>query len=446
MRSGVNKGPGCWLLYALILALPLFSVEPKLLKPDWWIGALLILRFGFVALLKGRLRLDSIGKAALGLHVAVLLSVLVNFWGWEEQNWAEFSTLWLQLVFATLLYLALANLEVSLTQLGSLLRFWISVAVIVSVYGCYQTLARNFGWPLAYIPHLHSEPAVWSLQWGLGFAGYIRPSSFLREPTYLSNYLLAPMLMTGVLLLYRQDQIWLFRRRFMNIFALIAMLSAWIATFSMAGYLALAVTLIGAIFLSYRVRKLIALPLVLVFLMGCILIFVIFAWLKLPIAESFMRRGEAIISVVFGESTFKDPSALARFQELTLSLEVWMHYPLFGIGLNQLQFVGKNYIPENWPAYLNVGYIHNMWLEVLVQMGILGLLIFSRMWICGLKMVYLVSLEKNNYLRGLGLGALFVILINMILGLMGPPFIFVGYWFYLWLASIIYRFSKKGVN
>lgn len=446
MRSCIKERPASWLLYALLLALPLFSVEPKLLKPDWWIGALLILRFGFAAILKGKVRLDSIGKAALGLNVAVLLSVLVNFWSWEGRNWAEFGTLWLQLVFATLLYLAMANLEISLTQLSSLLRFWISVAVIVSVYGLYQVPARNFGWPLAYIYNLHGEPTVWSLQWGLGFAGYIRPSSFLREPTYLSNYLLPPMLITGAMLFYRQDQNWLFRRRFMNCFALIIIFSAWIAAFAMAGYLSLAITLVIATLLTYRVWKLRSLRLVLAFLTSSLFAYIVFVWLKLPFIEALAERGKAIASVVFGyEWTHRDPSVIARFHELALSFKLWMHYPLFGIGLNQLQFVGEQHLPENWPANLNIGYIHNMWLEVLVQTGFFGFLFFLRMWVCGLKMMYCVSLEKSNHIRGLGLGVFFVILVNMILGFMGHPFIFIGYWFYLWLASAIYHLSRKDV-
>jgi len=429
-----------WLLYLLILAFPFFSIEPEIFRPDWWVGALLIAAFGLGVLLKGRLRLDPIGKAALGLHVAVLLSVTVNFWGWEGPQWAEFFTLWLQLLFATLLYLALANLKLSQGQLRSLLRLWVFVAVVVALYGLYQVLARNLGWPLAYLPYLHPHPE--RLPSGLAFAGYVRPSSFLREPTYLGEYLLAPLLIVGVLLFYRQDRAWLLRSRWINVAAFVCMLLAWIAAFAVAAYLTLAALFLGALLLDRRVRK----PLLhigVVLLIGAALIVTLFELTGLPFVNAVVGRGARIVATAFGnEGVGFDASTLARLQEVILSLQVWVHHPLFGIGLNQLQFVGESYIPENWPSFLRVGTMHNIWLEALVQTGIIGFMFYGLLWLQGLRMMRRVFRQGQDPLRVLALGLFYVLLAMMIRGLMGGPFHFTLYWFYLGLASMVYRLYR----
>jgi hypothetical protein len=134
------------LLYLLVLSFPFFGVEPKIFRPDWWIGGALIVVFAFSVLARGRLRVDPMGHAVLWFNAAVLLSTAVNFWSSEaaQAQWVEFLTLWLQLIFATLLY----------------------------------------------------------FEWALGFAGYVRSSSVLREPTDLGNYLLGPLLIAAILTLF----------------------------------------------------------------------------------------------------------------------------------------------------------------------------------------------------------------------------------------------------
>jgi len=46
-------------------------------------------------------------------------------------------------------------------------------------------------------------------------------------------------------------------------------------------------------------------------------------------------------------------------------------------------------------------------------------------------------------LRGLALGIFYILLATMIRGLMGGTFTFVLYWFYLGIASMVYRLYKE---
>lgn len=434
-----------WLLYALILAFPFFGVEPKLVRPDWWAGTLLILVFGLSVLREGRLRVDPIGQAALGLHAAVFLSLMVNFWGWEGAQWKEFFTLWAQLVFATLLYFALANLRLSLEGLRAIFRLWIGVALVVALYGLYQALARNFEWPLAYLPYLHPE----RLPSGLAFAGYVRPSSFLREPTYLGMYLLGPTLFAGVLLFLRQDQAWLWGSRASNVVAFTVMLLALLASFALAAYLTLGTVLLLGLLLNPRLRR----PLARIgggLLIGLAAFLLASKALRIPFAQAVEERLVRVASTVLPLETGKiDPSARTRLFEAGLALRVWSHHPVFGVGLNQLQFVGVHFLPDDaalWQTRLaERGYTHNMWLAILSQLGAVGFLFFGLLWIQGLRMMHLVfrRAHPKRLLRGPAFGLFYVLLATVIRGLMGGPFTFVLYWFYLGLASVIYRLYRR---
>lgn len=436
-----------WLLYLLILAFPFFSIEPKITRPDWWVGALLILVFGLSVLLRGRLRLDPIGRAALWLHVAVLLSVFVNFWSWQGLQWREFCTLWIQLVFATLLYFALANLKISPEGIRSVFRLWIGVAVIVALYGLYQVLARNFGWPFAYLPYLHPSPE--RLPSGLAFAGYVRPSSLLREPTYLGMYLLGPTFFSAAIFFTRQDRNWLLRSRHLNAAALTILMLALLASFALAAYLTLGAILLLGLLLNRSLRR----PLIRIgsgLLIGLVAFLLVSEALGLPFTQAVEERLIRVASTVLhpGEGP-TDPSARTRLFEASFALRVWSHHPLFGVGLNQLQFVGTKYVSDDatpWQVSLaERGYTHNMWLALLTQLGAIGFLFFGLLWVQGLRMMHLVSRPINGkeLLRGPALGLFYVLLGTMIRGLFGGPFTFMLYWFYLGLASMVYRLFRR---
>lgn len=461
-----------WLLYLLILAFPFFSIQPKYFRPDWWIGSLLILAFGATLLKEKRTpTLDPIGKAILGLHIVVILSLIVNGRNWGGAEWTEFATLWLQFLFATLLYFATANLSLSSDELKHLLRLLIGGSVVISVYGVYQVFARNLDLPLAYIPHLNPSPD--RLPSGLAFGGYIRPSSFLKEPTYLGMYLLGPLLLTATLIFYHQDHVWLFRSRWMNVAAFSCILLAWIATFSLAAYITLAVLLLGA-FLFDRAARMFTLYLGTLIILHAVFFLAISTQTGVPVTRAIVERATRILTTVQksempspqttpkqvsqsdgNSSTYdgdssakvrpkKDPSTRARLEEAILGFRTWVHYPLFGIGLNQLQFVGKRYAPEDFrQRIVRRGYMHNVWLEVLVQTGIMGALFFLLVWLQGVRMMRDVFRKHAGPLRVLALSMFYVLLALMLRGFWGGPFHFTLYWFYLGLVSMVYRFYRR---
>jgi hypothetical protein len=435
------------LLYLLVLSFPFFSVEPKIFRPDWWIGGALIVVFAFSVLARGRFRLDPIGHAVLWFNAAVLLSTAVNFWSWEAAQWVEFLTLWLQLIFATLLYFALSNLKLSIPEMRFLLKLWIGIAVMVALYGLYQALARNLDLPFAYVPHLHPELSPSQLEWGLGFAGYVRPSSVLREPTYLSNYLLAPLLITATLTFFRKDQVWLFKSKEWNYVFLLVLFAAFVVSFSLAGYITLLGVILIAALLNWQSRKLasrITATGVVIF----ILIAVVFWIMDLRLVEAIMERLEhAVLTVILTEegSTVSGSEGV-RLQEVIWALSTWAHHPLVGVGLNQLQFVYSVYSPAVLMTWVvERGYAHNIWLEVLVQSGVIGFLIFALIWFQALRMMWNLFRQGKDPLGWLSFAFFFVLLASMIHGIMGGPFTFPLYWFYLGMASTIYGLTKGTV-
>jgi hypothetical protein len=433
------------LLYLLVLSFPFFSVEPKIFRPDWWIGGALIVVFAFSVLARGRFRLDPIGHAVLWFNAAVLLSTAVNFWSWEAAQWVEFLTLWLQLIFATLLYFALSNLKLSIPEMRFLLKLWIGIAVMVALYGLYQALARNLDLPFAYVPHLHPELSPSQLEWGLGFAGYMRPSSVLREPTYLGNYLLGPLLIAAILTFFKRDQLWLFKSRGWNRASVFILFAAFITSFSLAGYITLLSVILIAALLNRLSRKL-ALRLIGIGIVALILIAIVSLSLDLRLVSAIVGRSKwAVQTVILAEEIGAlGTSEGVRLQEVILALSVWTHYPMVGIGLNQLQFVGKLYAPEMLLSYVaEAGYTHNIWLEVLVQSGALGLFFFGLTWFQALRMIRSSFRRSGEPLRWLCFALFFVLLATIIRGLMGGPFTFTLYWFYLGLTSIVYNLARS---
>lgn len=434
LRIPVARG----LLYLLVLSFPFFSIEPKIFQPDWWIGGSFIAVSAFSVLARRRLRLDPIGRAVLWFNGAVILSTAVNLWDWGAAQWAEFLTLWLQLVFASLLYFALANLKCSMAQMRFLLRLWVGGAVVVALYGLYQTLARNFDLPLAYLPCLHSEPSPQSVEWGLGFAGYIRPSSVLREPTYFGRYLIAPLVMVATLVFFKKDKIWLFRVRGLNLAILMLISAAIIASFALASYITLALLVLMAGLLGCPGRKFaVRFALIIILLFASLAIAL--QGLNIPLLNSIQERFlREIVPTLRGDVGYY--STAVRLQEAVLALNTWLHHPFVGVGLNQQQFIGQMYVRSDLPSWIvEQGYIHNIWLEVLVQLGIVGFLLFGIIWLRALRTMRETFQHRNETIKWVGLAFSYVLLATMINGFEGGPFTFPLYWFYLGISSIVYR-------
>lgn len=432
-----------WLLYLLILSFPFFSIEPKIFRPDWWVGGAFILVFVANMLVRGKFCLDSIGKAVIGLHITVLLSVAVNAWEWQASQWTEFFTLWVQLLFATLLYFALASLKLSVAQMKVLLKLLISVAVIVALYGLYQAVARNLDLPLAYLPYLHWVPTEHQLQVGLGYGGYIRPASFFREPTYLGEYLLAPLWITATLVFYRRDIIWLFRSHRLNIVLLICLLGGLLVSFALAAYVTLVTLFLISLLIDRSTRKT-AFRATLVLILTLAAFIGVSKMLDIPFLQGLTTRVSWMVEALSREElTAADPSVATRYLEIILALSTWVHHPLFGVGLNQLQFKGAYYATGTFPSWIvETGYTHNIWLEVLVQLGAVGFFFYGLIWLRALRMLRAVFLKGREPIRWLGLSFMFVVLAMMIRGLMGGPFTLLLIWFYLGMASIVSRLAR----
>lgn len=431
------------LLALFIFSIPFFSIYRKegIIRPDWIAGGLLIVVFILRFLIKPRLGAGSTGYWVLALNFAAVLSAL-NLIDASIDQRQEFLTAWLQLIFASLLFFAIASMKIYRHHLRILLKLWIVLAFVISAYGIYQAFARNLGWPLAYVPLLNpTDLSPSQLSSGLGFGGYIRPSSILREPSYLGMYLVPPLMIMGILLLLKQDREWLFQKRAYNRVIFATMLLAFVLAFSLSAYL----TMLGiflALLVDWRLRAIRgAIVFVSVIMMG--LAFTMLS--EMPFMKGVEYRLERVfIPLTQGEIERgeMDTSAHTRLTEAGVAFRVWLTSPLYGVGLNSVEFavLENNIEVPLWFIYagrLERGYVHNMWLQALAEMGLLGFFSMLGIYFSLLRQIRRNEQSVDQTGKALLRGFFYVLVADMIRGFMGGTYFHTFYWFNLAFACLV---------
>ena len=377
---------------------------------------------------KGRFKVNNALWAVVAFNIACLLSI-VNLLDKDIANLVEFSTVWLQLVFVSLLFLSLANLRINSGQLFKILQVWLLVAFLVSLYTIYQTFARNFDLPFAYLK-LNDPLRPWQ---GAGvFRGYIRPSSTFAEPTYLGTYLLGPILLMTI-----PRRRLFFQNPLFHYLVLVTILSAFILAFGLASWL----TLIAVVFFAFfreRGRLRLIMTIIGTMLIGA------FAVLGIEMAgipfTGIAYRFEALFEGLEGGGLYAiSPSSTgARLASVTAALKVWISHPFLGVGLNNVGFYEPQLLPQWYigPEKTFAG-AHNMWVDVLAQTGIIGFIPFALIWVRALQMIKRASYMCQERERVVAQVFFYILLADMIRGLMGVSFIHPRVWLDLGLASLI---------
>lgn len=444
--------PDAVLLGLFVLSLPFFPVwqGEGLVRPDWIVGGVLILLFFLRVALRQRMILTHVAPWVVLLNLAALMSS-INLWSSNASQVQvyEFSTVWLQLVNASLLFFAISNARVSRLRLLSILRLWVAAACLVAIYGIYQAFARNLGWPLAYVPLLNPRPSPSHLSWGLGFGGYIRPSSILREPSYLGEYLLGPLLLTMYGLFYGKDRGLLFKSGLVNRMIFVVLMTAFVLAFSLSAYWTFAVVLFVGIW-DRRVRTSTARAIVVVLLL------VIVGALIGQTAGGFLfgvsERSGRILALAIGcEATpgRVDSSTLTRLTEAAVALQLWSSSPLIGVGLNSVEFaaVGAGLDVPEWfirQGFLDRGYVHSMWLQALAEMGAIGFLALLGVYWSALNMMLSTFRRSNCVMRTLAVAFFYILLADATTGVMGGTYFRTAYWFDLGMASLVHSADTVG--
>lgn len=249
-------------------------------------------------------------------------------------------------------------------KLNKVLKTYIFVALIISLYGIYQFFAVYFSLPFVDITTALSTSGL-----GYGVKHYTEPSLFrshatFQEPLNLGNYILSilPFLVALYLSGHKKNH---FRKPLLsikpNLFIIFIFVTSLLLTKSRGAWAGFIIAL-GLIFLLMKMKykfKIIA-------MVAFIIIF--FSIVLLPFMSSRYDNLVEFITFRFREEILsKEP----RIVSLLFLFDIWKRYPIFGVGIGNYGFYAAQYFDSSL-IVSGVG----TWLQNLVEKGIFGFLSF----------------------------------------------------------------------
>jgi len=383
------------LLRLVVVTIPFFGIsflnigERGILRPDWLAVGLLVLLFALrVAVVRSKVVISRIGAAAIFLNYVVILSAVNLFNGSQEQV-IDFLSKYLQLVIATLMFLAISSLRTKLADLANLLRVWIGLAAAIALYGIYQAVVINLGLPVLFLPITNatylSGGEILTAPLILRYGNYARPSSVFIEPSYFASYLLAPLLLMSILIARGQAEQFLFGRR-TNRVLLVILWIGFILAFGGGAYITLLI--LGLMFgMPYLLRRGLPRRLLLV-IPGILIAIPSLGWLGVDFLSAFERL-RIMFAPLRGELTsISSYSEGVRLARALTALQVGLNHPVLGVGFGNLAYHASTYDTPAWftfPATLERN--HNMWITQLAETGSVGLFALVYLWFSALRAV-----------------------------------------------------------
>ena len=236
--------------------------------------------------------------------------------------------------------------------------FWL-IATIITTTDRLRALAWTLtlcAIPLAAtgIWHYLSGEVMTTTQEGLvRVVGYMGSSGLTGNPNDLALMLNLIIPLTGALALSSRGA-----TRLVAIAVALLSVGGVIITFSRAGFLALSATLLMFILVLVRRRS------------GAAAIALLVGLLALPLAlpKTYVQR----LSTITNLQEDKTGSALGRYNDLRLALDVVAHNPIIGVGLGQdMLALNQARGRSTWRS------VHNVYLQYAVDLGVPGFLLFA---------------------------------------------------------------------
>src|SRR6056297_110239 len=156
-----------------------------------------------------------------------------------------------------------------------------------------------------------------------------------------------------------------------------------------------------------------------------------------------MMLPSSIIGRIASTGSLQDASNFYRMQIWRKSVEIVKNYPLTGVGLgfNSFRKISAKYITEADPYHA-----HNTYLELAVEIGIIGLFFVVMLGLKLLGMVHhILKVDKNNGTLMLGFfaGLISLMVHGMAEHVLYNPKIILLFWFYVGCINSIYSIVKK---
>lgn len=395
---------------------------------------LTIVSFGYITLVRHRIRLDQLDLAILAFLSVMVVRFILDLFG--PYPMAQSLTITAQLILAVAFFYALASLPIDRSRLLVLLRFWILVILVLTVYGFYQTFARNFGLPLANITigAFHTVDA--------NLFGFQRPTSLFQEPTQFSAFVLPGYVFVTYLYLKREASRLLFASRRANALAVIGMWITFFLIASLGGYIAVAGTIGLATVLNRNFRratvKVAGVGMVLFF--GVLFLFQDIEILYAPVFRVSHFLNSLVGLLFYGETV--SGSIGIRLTRLYWAVVVWLEHPLFGVGINNIVYLNNLTEPTWYEGYPLQPYTHSVVGFILSSAGFLGFLTYGAIYATAARYLHTAKSKLEDRFDQSVVSAIgYAIFANAITGFISVPLAYPLKWFLFALLSILVTYA-----
>lgn len=349
------------------------------------------------------------------------------------------------------LMVAIASVAWSATPASTMTEFgplavYSAIAFLTLAFVRDETDIERLFWLLALMGLLQALIAVAQVQfrfvlpgeWRLAAQANIegtdhgfRAEGTATHPILLAGFLQMTLPFT-VLLLIRSRQR---ARRLLLLATIPLVLYAWKSTYSRSSTIAMAAMVLVALMTTSRFGRWLAAAAVL---------------LGLLVLAAHGMSVEAVIGSIedidlFG-SAFKFADLYSSVGSFRFRLESWAgglalfaRYPMLGVGLGQAIELYLPYLPAWATSPLHPMVIHNAFIEIACELGVVGLTLFVALWVHAFRCVIR---SRSDPLLGGFATALLVVLVGQAVFLMFTPMV-KEIWFTLPLAAVIGRISDQ---
>ncbi len=238
-----------------------------------------------------------------------------------------------------------------------------------------------------------------------------RADGTTAHPILLAHYLQFTIVITvGMFFLHRSVIV-----KILLFFAGLLMVFAWYYAFSRTSFIAMAITLITALFIRNKLWR------VLIFCFAALILLFLIVFKIQSINDLLILLDQLSI---YSSSTSKlqinsgQNSYGFRVEQFYAAWGVFIDNPIIGVGYEQTPFVYLPYLPYWATNSSHPEVIHNIFFKVLCEQGILGVIVFIGLWIAAFK-----SIKKawSDEVYGYYAKIIFLVLIGqLVMGAMNP--------------------------
>lgn len=437
-----------WMLSALLISLvfhryTLLTVRGQYtLSPVFALGGVIALFFlGTFLFSRETIKLGSLELGVGVFHVLILVGLCFVIFR-EHFRLVDFGTYWVQLLLNTMILVIVSNFCFTRRRdLRLVFRVWFLTGIAVSIVTVYQALLMNLGyWEFPLIPEKGT------LDYGFFTGGYIRPRSLLLEPSQLALFLLPITFFSLVVVYWDRGKTFLFSRSLYNVFGTLLLLVALALSMSTAGYLIFCLALVVVLsrtdwsFLRFSVSRTALLGSFAIVLLA-LTIYLFGTAEQDPLART-MATVEAVTQLE--PDVVSQLSTGRRLAAMWIAGKVWLQEPFVGVGLNHLTDYRTEFVPYWFEGTLeSFGGVHNIWLQILAEAGLLGFVGLTVVWISAFQLLNRARELSSGPDRLLMRSMFYVLVVTFFTSLMNTSLIHPQNWIVLGLCSSFYFYVLR---